>query len=213
MPALFPNLKRLLSRRSRFTYDAVVPLFRPTLEASSVATRRARSGGNSPPLPSPLKSNPASGEKGRPEAAVKIVEMRIAHGSSTSPESTKRWRWSWVAGPSSESGSKPSGRPSLSFGLRPKPLFCGMKLLWKSVELSSAFEYVYETRNWCLRVKRLFTETVTPLYSVSPKEVYWSTEAELPGMPPFAHGAAGFAEQGRSLGLRAAPRRAGSTGL
>ena len=75
-----------------------------------------------------------------------------------------------------------------------------MNALWKSVELSSALESVYEAMNCDFCRKRLLMLTVRPRYQVSPNAVYCSTEAEVPATPPT------------SLGRRPAPR-AGITGL
>ena len=63
------------------TWAAIVPLLRPTLVAASAGLVRARSEGKAPPSPSPLRSAPASGLKGRPEAAVTIVETWKSLGS------------------------------------------------------------------------------------------------------------------------------------
>jgi hypothetical protein len=61
--------------------DFIVPLLRPTLLARAAGFRRARSEGKAPPSPSPLRSAPASGVYGRPEAKVVIVESWMLHGN------------------------------------------------------------------------------------------------------------------------------------
>ena len=76
------------------------------------------------------------------EAAVMMLESWKSRGRRTIPLRTKRWRWSWVAGPLSARGSNPNGRPSGSAGLRPRPWFCTTAAPWKSVDVSSAFESV-----------------------------------------------------------------------
>ena len=101
----------------------------------------------------------------------------------------------------------------MSLGLRPRPLFCGRKLLWKSVDVSSAFDSVYDMRNCELCEGRLPTARVIPLYQLSPNDEYCRIDADEPGMPPLMQVAAGFAEHGRSFGRRLVPRTAGSAGL
>src|SRR6185436_18600119 len=102
--------------------------------------------------------------------------------------------------PFSEFGTKPSGSPVGSAGFRPRPLSCTMNALWKSVELSSAFDSVYEAMNCDFSRKRLLTLTVSPRYQVSPNAEYCRMDADVPATPPM------------SLGRRPAPR-AGTTGL
>src|SRR5262245_24857307 len=192
---------RLVSRRSTVNVDGRFSLLRETLVLMSAGFVRARSEpGMAPPSPSPFESAPVMALNGRPEAAVTIVDTWTFHGSWASPENTNRWRWSCVAGPRSASGSNPTGRPSWSFGSRPRPLSCGMNALWKSVELSSALPSVYDARNSTPWLIRLLSDTVRPLYQVSPKSVYCRIDADVPATPL------------RSLGRRLAPSD-GTTGL